>query len=80
VNDAWYPWLKGELTKEGMLLLTADFPENDDLEGWRKKVQEHLSLWDGNSMIIGHCFGAELPSSSEFKSRTIAAYFLLLEN
>jgi len=78
MNDAWYPWLKGELDKRGHVLLTADFPENDDLEGWRKKVQEHLKFMDGNSMIIGHGFGAEVALKVlEFKSRTIAAVFLV---
>jgi hypothetical protein len=78
LEDAWYPWLKKELEKRGHSLLTAEFPDNEELNEWKEKVQEHLKFLDGSSMIIGHGFGVNVALKVlENKSRTIAAAFLV---
>ena len=78
LDDAWYPWLKKECEKRELTLLTADFPEEENVDNWRKKVFEYLKFLDSNSMIIGHGFGAEVALKVlENKSRTVAAVFLV---
>lgn len=77
-DDSWYPWLEKELQKRGHELVSGDFPADEDMDVWRSKVQEHLKFLDGNSMIVGHGFGAEVALKVlENKSRTVAAVFLV---
>lgn len=78
VEGAWYSWLKKELEKREVILLTAEFPEEENIDEWRKKVFEYLKFLDSSSMIIGHGFGAEVALKVlENKSRTVAAAFLV---
>jgi predicted alpha/beta hydrolase family esterase len=78
IDDAWYPWLKAELIKRGHILLAATYPDNEEINEWREKVQEHFKYLDGRSMIIGHGFGVQVALKVlETKSRTIAAAFLV---
>ena len=58
-DDFWYPWLKAELEKEGLLVVVPTMPDNIQAKSsiWLPYMRDVLTC-DQNTIVIGHSSGA----------------------
>ncbi|HEV2403011.1 MAG TPA: alpha/beta fold hydrolase [Candidatus Saccharimonadales bacterium] len=58
-NYAWYPWLKGELEKQGYQVYVPDMPNTDGpkLIEWLPKLEEVIGEPDDELLLVGHSLG-----------------------
>lgn len=58
-KDAWYPWLKAELSKLGVTCNTPDMPDAVEAKAsiWLPYIQDILQA-DDNTILVGHSSGA----------------------
>jgi predicted alpha/beta hydrolase family esterase len=58
-RDAWYPWLKAELEKLGVMCGTPDLPDPVEAKAsvWLPYIQDALQA-DENTILVGHSSGA----------------------
>lgn len=59
VNDNWFPYVKNELEKLGLIVIAKTFPDNKlaRQEYWLPFLKDELKA-DENTIIIGHSSGA----------------------
>jgi uncharacterized protein len=59
VNDHWFPWLKLELEKIGLLVISRNFPDSQlsRQSVWLPFIKNELTA-DKNTIIVGHSSGA----------------------
>lgn len=57
-EDHWFPWLKSELCKKGILTANPEFPKPwmPDYKTWKAEFERHQI--DKNTILIGHSYGA----------------------
>jgi len=60
-SEAWFPWLKNELTKKGVLFKFPRMPNTDNpkIDAWVKKLKEESGEIDENTYFIGHSMGCQ---------------------
>ncbi len=58
-GENWFPWLRGELEKEGVKVFVPQFPTpgGQTLEGWFEVFEEYRDLVSKDSLLIGHSLG-----------------------
>lgn len=58
-QENWFPWLKGELQKQGWTVVIPNFPNpsNPNWELWRKHFEPYESQVNEKSIFIGHSLG-----------------------
>jgi len=60
-EKGWYPWLKGELTKEGFWVDVPEMSETDApiIEKWVGLLAEKVGKADENLVLVGHSIGCQ---------------------
>jgi len=58
-EENWFPWLRGELEKEGYNVTIPQFPtpENQTPKEWFKVLDEYRDKIDEDTILIGHSLG-----------------------
>lgn len=60
-EENWYPWLKKELEKRNIKVITFDMPnsEHPKIEEWVKYLEEKIKNVDEETYFIGHSIGCQ---------------------
>ena len=58
-QENWFPWLRGELEKEGCSVFVPRFPtpQNQSLESWLKAFEKYRQHLGKDSVLVGHSLG-----------------------
>lgn len=79
-DENWFPWLAKALEQLGYTVMSPHFPtpENQTLGNWLALFKPYLSLFEEDTIVIGHSLGpAFLMSVLEQVTKPIrAAYFI----
>lgn len=61
-RENWFPWLKAELEKLGCRVVVPRFPtpEGQEPKKWLSVLDEAVSKFDDNLIMIGHSIGCAL--------------------
>ena len=61
-EENWFPWLKSELEKLGYKVAAPQFPtpENQNPKSWLAVLDQAVTKFDNNLIMIGHSLGAAL--------------------
>jgi hypothetical protein len=60
-GDAWFPWLKGELEKQGFEVIVPELPDaaNPRIEKWVPALAQAVGTADEQTYFIGHSMGCQ---------------------
>lgn len=79
-GDNWFPWLKEQLSKKGIVSYVPQFPAppNHNLDSWLSVFQNYLQFVGQNTIMVGHSMApAFLLSVLERITSPVAACFLV---
>jgi uncharacterized protein len=59
--DDWYPWLKNELEKKGIVVKVPEMPDTRDpkMDEWVPKLSAEIGKPDEDTYLVGHSMGAQ---------------------
>ena len=60
-NEAWIPWLKGELEKSGFEVYALNMPNSDEptIEDWVGFLAKNVQSPDSDTYFVGHSIGCQ---------------------
>lgn len=60
-NEAWFPWLDGELKKHGFIVTVPEMPDTDHpkIDEWLNKLSEAVGQVDKDTYFVGHSIGCQ---------------------
>jgi len=58
-NEAWLPWLKTEMEKQGWQVFAPEMPETDEpkIEPWVARLKETVGELNEETYFVGHSIG-----------------------
>lgn len=79
-EENWFPWLRGELEKNGYRVFVPDFPTPDGqtLENWEKVFDEYGFYLNEETIFVGHSIAvAFILNVLEKEQKPVRACFLV---
>jgi len=60
-QEAWFPWLKGELEKVGVAVEVPDMkkPDQPEIEVWVEQLRNVVDRPDQDTFLVGHSMGGQ---------------------